>query len=304
MSDRPTDPESHDQAAVRIVGLVPRFDEPGRASPRTRTEIPRGYGVREQCLPFTAAAALGLVIPSPFTWGWCEPGEAPDGARRFRSPVPGPSPDSRVLYVVDDPGRSFSGNQFHLTPDVVRAVGPAPVPGLSFFDRPDQQHLVKVHLPYIWRTPAGFSTLFTPPVNRLRGDGLWVLSGLVETDWYANPVNLVLELPMGAAAHVSAGEPLAQAVVVPRTWARPTVRVEAPHRVDARRTLGAMAEWRADHSSDRSAYRRRARSGSGRLDELDAQQAAGGVSTTATGNPVRPSGATGAEGPPTIAPGR
>jgi hypothetical protein len=230
--------------------------------------VPKGYGVREQCLPFTSASAVGLAVPAPFTWGLCEPGAVPDGARSFRSPVPADFEEPRCFYVVDDPTLSLRGNQFHVSTDVTARIGDAPVPGLSFFDRPDQQRLVKVHLPYSWRTPDEYATLFLEALNRPREDGLRVLAGLVETGWYANPVNLVIELPAPPApAHVEAGTQLAQAILVPQASRRPELEVlDALHRRAARRQLDGIADWRAAHAADRSAYKRLARSGAGRFD--------------------------------------
>src|SRR5205807_5504908 len=59
-------------------------------------------------------------------------------------------------------------------------------PGLSFFDRDDQANLIKLHLPYIWRTPEAVDTLFLPLLNR-PAPKLEVKCGVVETDWYASP---------------------------------------------------------------------------------------------------------------------
>jgi len=42
---------------LTIVPLVPGVPMPRAASARTRVSVPAGYGVQEQCLPFTAAGA-------------------------------------------------------------------------------------------------------------------------------------------------------------------------------------------------------------------------------------------------------
>src|SRR5262249_14643255 len=89
---------------VTIIPLVPNLTLPIPASPRTRSEIPEGYGVQEQCLPFTAASGLGFLILSPISFGLCIPAEAPAGCRMFRSPiVEGGQRDARVFYVFDNP---------------------------------------------------------------------------------------------------------------------------------------------------------------------------------------------------------
>ena len=206
-----------DSATVTLVPLVPNVRLPRVASARTRATVPSGYGVREQCLPFTAASALGVLIPSPIRFGLCRPDELPPGCRSFRSPLEQPKPqgrfaDPRLFYVFDDPDCDFSGNAYQLTsdprPDSCPTKGREP--GLSFFDRKDQQNLFKLHLPYIWRTPTGLDSLFLPPLNR-SAHGFGVACGLVETEWYANPVNLILGKPPGSV-HVAAGDPIAQVI--------------------------------------------------------------------------------------------
>lgn len=258
---------------MAVVGLVARFLPPEPASPRTRPRPPPGYGVREQCLPFTAAAALGLALPAPFTWGYCRPAEVPAGARAFRAPVEGACKE-RVFYVEDDPAVCFRGNAFAIDPAVARRIGPGPVPGLSFFDRPDQQDHVKLHLPYMLRTAAGVALLFLPPINRPRADGLTVVAGLVETDWYANPVNLVLALPPPPApVHVRAGETIAQAVPIAAALRQAVPDVPEPHRRAVKEMHEAMGGWRDIHGRDRSAYKRLSRSRHGRLPDPEAGNA-------------------------------
>lgn len=250
---------------VTIIGLVTRFLAPTRASPRTRDHPPAGYGVREQCLPFTAAAALGVMIPAPFSWGFCPPTDVPAGARPFRSPVAGGCTE-RVFYVIDDPALCFERNQFAVPAEIQKQSGPAPIPGLSFFDRADQQDHIKLHLPYVCRTVGGVSLLFTAPLNRPRRDGLGVVSGLVECDWYASPVNLVLQLPPAPSpVRVAAGETIAQAVLIPSALCRPRLEVLERHRREARNLFANLMEWRDLHDRDRSTYKRLAKSRHGRF---------------------------------------
>lgn len=252
---------------VAVVGLLPHFRGPVPASPRTRDRPPPGYGVREQCLPFTAAAALGFTIPAPFGFGCCRPEQVPEGARTFGSPIPGGCP-GRVFYVSDDPDHGFVANRYLVPAEVEARTGRAPVPGLSFFDRPDQQDQIKIHLPYVWRTPEGVGLLFTGPLNRPRQDGLGVVSGLVECDWYADCVNLVLQLPQHLdPVHVAAGDVLAQAVPIPADFRRPSLEVLEPHRRQTRLVQQTLGAWRDLHSRERSAYKHLSRSHHGRLPE-------------------------------------
>lgn len=257
------------QDRVAIIGLVNRFLAPELASPRTRDKPPSGYGVREQCVPFTAAAALGATIPSPFSWGFCMPADVPKGARAFRCPVSGGCAH-RVFYVIDNSQLFFARNQFTVSADIQKQIGPAPIPGLSFFDRADQQDQIKLHLPYVWKTCAGICVLFTPLVNRPRVDGLGVVSGLVECDWYTNPVNLVLQLPSAPqSVHIRAGEIIAQAVLIDSSLRRPDIEILEGHRRESRNVFKGVSEWRDQHERDRSAYKRLAKSRHGQLPEAE-----------------------------------
>jgi len=259
---------------VELLPLVPQAVLPVPAPATMRREIPPGYGVQEQCLPFTAATALGLLVGSPITFGLCLPAAVPADGHLFRSPLERPRPDgtfddARVFYVKDDPGSAFVGNAFTLDPlpgTVAKGSEPSRrvQPGLSFFDREDQLDLFKVHLPYVWRTPAEVDTLFLPLINR-QDRAFTVLAGLVETDWYAHPVNLVLRKPPpGQAVHVAVGDPLAQVVLVARPHRRPVLKMMASHARAARELRAELARWYALHTENRSAYKKLARSHQGR----------------------------------------
>ena len=246
---------------VQVLPLAPNLALPVPAPAATRERVPSGYGVQEQCLPFTAASALGLLLRSPIAFGLCPPAEAPPGAHTVRCPLEHP-PDERVYYVEDDPRCRFSGNAFTLDEIPVRTRRNGGklqriVPGLSFFDRPDQVELFKVHLPFAWRTPPGIHCLFLPALNRSGPD---VLAGLVETDWYATPVNLVVRRPpSGQSIHVAAGEPIAQVCPIARSQRRPELKVLPPHARLARDLRTQLAVWYRRHAEDRSAYKRMVR---------------------------------------------
>ncbi len=249
---------------VEIYPLVPDLPLPMPATGRLRTKVPEGYGVEEQCLPFVAASALGFLLPSPIRFGLCVPQAVPAGAHAFRSPLDRPGShgtwgDPRVFYVCDRPESRFLLNGYDIP-----ATPPWPElrePGLSFFDRDDQHDLFKLHLPYVWRTPAGLETLFLPPLNRAgAGDGLQVVIGLVETEWYGNPVNLVLRKPPAdRAVHVAVGQPIAQVVFLNRANRQPELRVVPEGAAAARRFQEGLRAWHRDKLADRSAYKRLAR---------------------------------------------
>src|SRR5258705_1801806 len=263
---------------VNILPLVPGVGLPTAAPAVARSDIPPGYGVQEQCLPFTAATALGFLIKSPITFGVCSPSDVPAGVHTFRSPFAAQGQqrkdsareDDRLFYVKDDPSCRFLKNAFMVEP--MEIAGPAgkqiltPVlPGLSFFDREDQRDVFKIHLPYIWRTPPDVDTLFLPGINR-PNRGLNVLIGLVETDWYAHPVNMVCRTPpVGESIHLVGGEPIAQAIFVSRSHRRPSLRILPSHARLARDLRSELVEWYKSHDQDRSAYKKIARSQHGQV---------------------------------------
>jgi hypothetical protein len=209
------------------------------------------------------ATGLDLVILSPISFGFCMPSCVPLGARAFQSPIEARlSPaeqDLRLYWVRDDPLRGFGGNAFVLRGDFGSDYSGLLVPGISFFDRNDQIEFCKLHLPYVLRTAPGCVLLFMPLLNRA-GGSFEVLSGLVETEWYAQPVNLVLRRPASGAAAVAAGQPIAQAVVT-RREDRPTqLRQLHPSSEEARLLSEEFAQWYVDHAKHRSAYKTKARS--------------------------------------------
>lgn len=257
---------------LRLLSLVPDAPLPQRAPASTRPAVPPGYGVQEQCLPFTAACALGLLVPAPFDFGLCLPAEFPAGVQGFRAPGPRDTAteDQRLLYVRDRPSSRFRANAYSFDPlpfDDERGERAElrPVqPGLSFFERADQAGLFKLHLPWLLRTPDGIDSLYGPPLNRPAP--LELLSGLIESDWYAHPVNLVVRRPATGALHISAGQIIAQVLFV----ARDSRRAEAPalpaDSAVAQTLRNDLLRWFVAHRQDRSAYRRLVRSKQGRLD--------------------------------------
>jgi hypothetical protein len=256
-------------ATLKLIPLVPNVALPRAAPARTRMSVPPGYGVQEQCLPFTAASALGVIIPSPIRFGFCTLENLPSGCRAFRSPANKPDAsgnyaEPRVLYVFDNPACRFAGNAYELGGVSGQGSSAVQEPGLSFFDRDDQSTLIKLHLPYIWRTPDSVDTLFLPLLNRT-GPGIEVKCGLVETDWYASPVNLVLGLPPGSL-HVGIGDPVAQAIFVPRTLRRPLLESVSEHDQLNLAARTGLADWDRRHAEDRSLYKVLARSAVGRIE--------------------------------------
>ena len=203
---------------------MPNAILPEPARPSTHDRVPSGYSLKRQSVPFTAANALGLLVPSPIDFGICAPDDIPAGAHAFRSPLdPDGANDGRMFYVLDNPACRFEHNAFTIdAAPVADADGNsstvATKPGLSFFREPDLHALFRVRLPYILRTPREVDSLFTAAVNRAMP--LPVMSKLVETDWYAHPVSLVLRKPQFGVLHIAAGDVLAQVLLIPRAARR------------------------------------------------------------------------------------
>ena len=258
---------------IEVHPLVPDPVLPTAAPPSTRAEVPQGYGVQEQCLPFTAAASAGLLIRAPFSFGFCDPASVPAAARGFAAPFRSSAHDAAYcFYIQDRPSSRFAGNAFRqrLFPMLIRRESThlhnAVHPGLSFFDRSDQAAMFKLHLPYVLRTPEGVDSLFLSPINR--PGPLQIVSGLVETDWYAHPVNLVAHLPPGPI-HVTAGDVVAQVVFVHRSARAARISVVDPSSAPSQVLQHDLLRWYVAHNQDRSAYKKLARSRHGRLDALE-----------------------------------
>jgi hypothetical protein len=251
---------------VRLLALVPDAPLLRRATAVTRAAVPPGYGVQEQCLPFVAAAALGLLVPAPFDFGLCRPEAVPEGARAFRPrPVADDATDPRLFYVRDRVSSRFVGNAFTFDDlPYADAKGRTQAlrrahPGLSFFDREDQRHLFKLHLPWVLRTPTAVHSLFGAPINRPAP--LALQTGLVETDWYAHPVNLALLRPPRAHdVHLRAGDIVAQVSFVARAQRRVEVEVVERDSAAARHLGDELLRWYVAHGQDRAAYRHQLRS--------------------------------------------
>ena len=257
---------------LRLLPLVPEVPLPVRAPASTRAEVPRGYGVQEQCLPFTAACALGLLVPAPFSFGLCALVDVPAGARAFSPPdVARPPGDGRVFYVIDHAPSRFAGNAFGANPlpftdDAGRLLEMRPrQPGISFMDRPDQAAFFKLHLPWVLRTPEGVDSHFGAPINRPAP--LDLLTALVETDWYAHPVNLVVRRPAQGNLHIRRGDTIAQVFCIERASRRSEVQVLAANAAEAVQMRDELRQWFVAHHADRSTYRKLARSRQGRVDD-------------------------------------
>ena len=236
---------------VVVLPLVPEVPLPHDVTARQGALARRGMDGADRCRPHADAAALGFAVPAPFAFGCCLPEDVPVGARAFRSPegpTAGPA-DGRVVYVVDAPAQRFRTNGFAARDaDGTRWL----IPGLGFFERRDQSSLVRIHLPYLWRTAPGVSLLFGPPINA-EPPPLRVFSGVVETDWFGDAVELVAELPR-TPVHVRRGQPLAQVVPLRRD-APASLQVVSWDDPQGEAIRNAARRWQESRAASASAYR-------------------------------------------------
>lgn len=105
---------------------------------------------------------------------------------------------------------------------------------------------------------------FGAPINRLAP--LDLLTALVETDWYAQPVNLVARRPAQGALHLRRGDVIAQVFFVDRSARRSSLRVLEHGAPQAGTLREELRQWVLAHHADRSTYRKQARSRQGRID--------------------------------------
>ncbi len=255
---------------VECIPLIQNVDLPQVASPTTRRNLPKGYGIQEQCLPFTAATALGFLIGSPITFGYCSKDQIPNGAHALVSPVISEEADPQqsellTFYVEDDYECNFVKNAFYQLVDNQEAR--QVLPGLSFFDRNDQQDMIKLHLPYILRTPENIDALFIPAINRNNSE-FRIQAGLVESDWYANFINLVLQLASNKPSfHIRSGESIAQVVFINREHRSADLKVLPKHAKKTRTLLEEQNAFFQELSKNKSVYKKLARSRDGIVSE-------------------------------------
>src|SRR6185503_19265222 len=85
----------------------------------------------------------------------------------------------------------------------VEMVSAGPAPAISHFG----DGVLTFHLPCVFRSEPGFDLMVQGPINRPK-DGLYPLTGVVETDWapFTFTMNWMFTRP-GAATRFEAGEP-------------------------------------------------------------------------------------------------
>jgi hypothetical protein len=138
----------------------------------------------KRCMPVTDALTAGYILPAPV--------------------------DIRVCRTSDDE-LSFddSDGEFFVT-----RHAPKQYKETHFKDSP----VIKIDFPWLFKTPPGWSMLYTQPFNR-DNTKLEALTAVVETDNYYNGVNcpiVVKDWEVGEILTIPKGYPLVQAVPVMR----------------------------------------------------------------------------------------
>jgi hypothetical protein len=115
-----------------------------------------------------------------------------------------------IRLSLDQAGQLLAQSSYA---DLVHMHLPSQVKGAPFEKRP----VVKIHNPWLIRTPPGYSTLFLPLLNRFEIP-LFPLSGLVETDTFYREVNFpaFLTIPRGTTLALARGTPLVQVIPIKR----------------------------------------------------------------------------------------
>jgi hypothetical protein len=151
----------------------------------------------KQCPPFIEAMACGYIIPLA----------------------------GDVTFTMDPAGSL----NFTAQGKIVDTQHPLQVQGSPF----QRSLIVKFINPWVIRTPAGYSTLFVPPLNQFEMP-FQVLSGVVETDTYYRPVHFptVCLMRPGNTVTLKRGTPIAQAIPLRREeWQLQTAQWDKDARV-------------------------------------------------------------------------
>jgi len=173
----------------------------------------------KRCMPFLDALNAGWLLPLAAT----------------------------VRLEISDAGRQVAAG-WELDGELVSPHGAFQAAGNPFEPRP----VLKFHNPWTIRTPAGWSCLFVPPLNRPPA-GIEVLAGIVDTDRYVAPVNLPFVALGEDGVHTLAkGTPLAQVIPFRRETIDAVVRAEGEAEADTRervtRNTRAEAGWYKRHA--------------------------------------------------------
>jgi hypothetical protein len=177
----------------------------------------------KRCVPFVDALSIGWIVPLAAT----------------------------VRLEISDGGRVVTAG-WEFDREMVSSHAAHQAAGNPHEPRP----MMKFHNPWTIRTPEGWSCLFVPPLNR--PNGLFeILSGVVDTDRYASPVNFPFVALAEDGVHALAkGTPLAQ--VIP--FAREDERLEGEVRAESEQEAAERERIHRNTLAGEGWYRGRSRS--------------------------------------------
>jgi Family of unknown function (DUF6065) len=175
----------------------------------------------KRCLPFVDAMSAGWIIP-------------------LAAPV---------RLEISEGGRTVSAG-WEFDREMVSNHGSFQIAGSPYEPHPP----MKFHNYWTIHTPAGWSCLFLPPVNR-PNPVIEVLSGLVDTDSYRSPVNFPFVATASDGVYsLKKGTPLVQVIpfrradVALRASIRAETEEEGAEREHIRRSTHAGEGWYKRHA--------------------------------------------------------
>jgi hypothetical protein len=131
------------------------------------------------CMPFLEALNFGWIVPVPV--------------------------DISITH-------STNSSKIKWDTEVFNAMEKHDKPQVGGDEFPHDGEILKFNLPYMLRTPAGVSTLYMPPLNRVE-TRFRPFSGIVDTDKFVNSINIpALFLDDEFEGIIKAGTPLVQII--------------------------------------------------------------------------------------------
>jgi hypothetical protein len=156
---------------------------------------PQGISTLKRCPPMVDMFSMGYIVPA-----WCEFTLTPDFRGQYNI-------DSRmpVLHLP------FEGDR-----PLVQGQNPQQYVGTPW----EGQTVIKIHSPWIVKTPPGYSLMLLPLFGK-HNQGLEPISAILESDNYNVTLSIFCRITAkpGEQIHVKPGDPLVQLIPYKRdTW--------------------------------------------------------------------------------------
>lgn len=201
----PTAPTTRADELVTFRQLFPDAPAVRTADPSLDGSVPlRAY---QWCPPFTVASGNGWLVSFPFDLALRNDGERVWWALTDDVDADGVEWVDGTQFPCMHPG--FYDRYLTLRPHEADGLPPMP----AAFAGPDG---VQLWPGLVARTRPGWSLLVRPPVNRRPRPGLQLLEGLIDTDWWFGPLEVVASVDPGATVVLHRTEPLFQVQLVHR----------------------------------------------------------------------------------------